>query len=162
MRQGPLSIRAGWRALPRHRGEILYLLSQIENEHYGIISWKDFPRLFGEPANAADFALFLDQNDQAFWNAHEVWDALSAGWSRASVLVPRLDGYLDRAREAGTTPQAMDAIGRILSRMCNGRDAGDMATIHAWILRREGSHASERSDLEPVDFRTRLATCKDI
>ena len=84
------------RAAVRVRGSVPYLLSQLENEHYGLVPWKDFGRVFGELANSSDFARFLDQSDRAFWNAHEVWRALSKGWSRAAPLVSRLDGYLNR------------------------------------------------------------------
>src|SRR5208337_5030440 len=87
-----------WRALPAERGAVLYLVSQIEREHYGTVVWKDFARTFGELVGPGDFASFLDQNDRTVWNAHEVWEALSKGWSRAGPLVARLDAYVDRQR----------------------------------------------------------------
>ncbi len=150
-----------WRAMPSERGSVLYLLSQLENEHYGLVPWKDFPRLFGELANASDFAGMLDQSDQAFWNAHEVWPALSRGWSRAAPLVSRLDAFMDRWRAFSMASQAIDAVGRIVSKMCDEKGAGDLAQLHAWVQRRTAAHASESKDLDPLAFKTAPGKCND-
>jgi hypothetical protein len=148
-----------WRALPSERGAVLYLLSQLEHEHYGSVPWKDFGRVFGDLASASDFASFLDQSDRAFWNAHEVWGALSKGWSRAAPLVSRLDGYLDRQRSLSAAPQALDALGRIVTKMCDDKEAADLAQLHAWLQKRSASRASEQKDLEPLAFRTTPGKC---
>lgn len=150
-----------WRALPSERGPVLYLLSQLEREHYGSVPWKDFPRLFGDLASASDLAAMLDQSDHAFWNAQQVWPALSRGWSRATPLVSRLDGYLDRQRALSMTSQAVDALGRIISKMCDEKAAGDLAQLHAWVLRRTAGHASEAKDLDPIAFKTTPGKCAD-
>jgi hypothetical protein len=151
-----------WRALPSERGAVLYLLSQIEHERYGAIAWKDFARNFGDLASASDFAAFLDQDDAAFWNAHEVWEALSRGWSRAAALTARLDGYLDRQRATSGTPQAIDALGRIVARMCDEKAAGDLALLHAWAQKRAAARVSDQRDLEPIVFRTTPGKCTDM
>jgi hypothetical protein len=150
-----------WRALPSERGAVLYLLSQLEQEHYGSVPWKDFARVFGELATASDFASFLDQSDRAFWNAHEVWGALSKGWSRAAPLVSRLDGYLDRQRALSAAPQALDALGRIVTKMCEDKDAPDLGQLHAWLQKRSSARASEQKDLEPLAFRTTPGKCAE-
>jgi hypothetical protein len=150
-----------WRALPAERGPVLYLLSQLEQEHYGSVPWKDFPRLFGDLASATDFAMFLDQSDRAFWNAHEVWPALSKGWSRAAPLASRLDGYIDRQLAMSAGPQAIDAIRRIVDEMCGEKAAGDLAQLHGWAVRRSSTHAAEAKDLEPLAFRTAPGKCSD-
>ena len=90
----------------------------------------------------------LDQSDHAFWNAHEVWPALSRGWSRAAPLVSRLDAFMDRWRAFSMASQAIDAIGRIVSKMCDEKAAGDLAQLHAWVQRRTAAHASEAKDLD--------------
>jgi hypothetical protein len=150
-----------WRALPAERGVVLYLLSQLDNAHYGTVGWKDFGRTFGAPIDAGDFGSFLDQNDRSIWNAHEVWDALSKGWSRASPLIARLDGYVDRQRAQGMMPHAVDAVGRVVSRMCDEKAAGDLAQLHTWAQKRVAGHASEQKDLETVLFRTAPGKCAE-
>jgi hypothetical protein len=150
-----------WRALPSERGPVLYLLSQLENEHYGLVPWKDFPRLFGDLASASDFAAMLDQSDQAIWNASKVWSALSRGWSRAAPLVSRLDAFMDRQRAFSMASQAIDVLGRIVSQMCDDKAAGDLAQMHAWVQRRTAAHASEAKDLDPLAFKTTPGKCRD-
>ena len=150
-----------WRALPAERGILLYVISQLEDEHYGSIVWKDFRRNFGDLASAGDFASFLEQDDRTLWNTHEVWDALSRGWSRAAILTGRLDGFLDRQRAMSMMPHAVDAIGRIVTRMCEDKAAGELAIVHAWAAKRAALHASEQRDLEPIEFRTSPGHCAE-
>jgi hypothetical protein len=147
--------------LPAEHGPVLYLLSQLEQAHYGSVAWKDFGRLFGAPADARDFGSFLDQSDHAFWNAHEVWDTLSPGWSRAAVLLERLDAYIDRQRSRSAVPEANDALGRIVTRMCAARQTVDLAQLHAWADRCAAVHASDQRDLEPIAFRTTPGKCAE-
>jgi hypothetical protein len=150
-----------WRALPAEHGPVLYLVSQLEHERYGAVSWKDFARTFGDAVTQAEFAAFLDQGDDALWNAHEVWPALSRGWSRAAPLVARLDGFVDRARAQQMLPHATDAIGRIVTRMCEEKAAGDLAQLHAWAQRRSAARASEQKDLETIVYKTTPGKCAE-
>jgi len=150
-----------WRALRAERGPVLYLISQIEQEHYGSVAWKDFARTFGDLIGPAEFASFLDQNDRAIWNAHQMWEALSKGWSRAAPLVARLDAYVDRQRAQSMMPHAIDAVGRIVTSMCEEKAAGDLAQLHAWAQRRSSARASEQKDLEPIVYRTTPGKCAE-
>jgi hypothetical protein len=149
-----------WRALPALRGSVLYLVALVSDEsHRDLVDWKGFARTFGSPATESDFAGFLDQNAMAPAYAASTWPALSAGWSRAAVLAPRLDRFLDLERQVSTMTMASSSLDAIVSRMCDDRSARDLATMHAYLEKRVATHASEQKDLEPLLYRTTPGHC---
>jgi hypothetical protein len=149
-----------WRALPALRGSVLYLVALVSEEsHRDLVDWKGFARAFGSAATESDFAGFLDQDAMAPGYAASTWPALSAGWSRAAVLTPRLDKFLDLERQVSTMSMASGSINGIVSRMCDDRAARDLATMHGYLERRVATHASEQKDLEPLLYRTTPGHC---
>jgi len=149
-----------WRALPAQRGATLYLVALIQDEaHRDLVDWKSFARTFGSQATEADFAGFLDQNAMAPGYAASVWPALTAGWSRAAVIVPRLDRFLDLERNVSTMAMASRSVDGIVSRMCDDHAARDIAQVHAYLERRVSTHASEQKDLETLLYRTSPGHC---
>jgi hypothetical protein len=149
-----------WRALPALRGSVLYLVALVSDEsHRDLVDWKGFARTFGSTASETDFAGFLDQDAMAPGYAAATWPALSAGWSRAAVLAPRLDRFLDLERQVSTMSMASRSLDSIVSRMCEDRAAKDIAAIHAYLERRVATHASEQKDLEPLLYRTTPGHC---
>ncbi|HEX8789791.1 MAG TPA: hypothetical protein VF765_02485 [Polyangiaceae bacterium] len=149
-----------WRALPSLRGSVLYLVALVSDEsHRDLVDWKSFARTFGSPASESDFAGFLDQDAMAPAYAASTWPALSTGWSRAAVLAPRLDRFLDLERQVSTMTMASGSINGIVSRMCDDHAARDLATMHAYLERRVATHASEQKDLEPLLYRTTPGHC---
>ncbi len=110
--------------------------------------WRALPALRGS-------VLYL----VALVSEESTWPALSAGWSRAAVLAPRLDRFLDLERQVSTMTMASGSINGIVSRMCDDHSARDLATMHAYLERRVATHASEQKDLEPLLFRTTPGHC---
>ncbi|HTQ41457.1 MAG TPA: hypothetical protein VMI75_01795 [Polyangiaceae bacterium] len=149
-----------WRALPAQRGATLYLVALIQDEaHRDLVDWKSFARTFGSQATETDFAGFLDQSAMAPGYAASVWPALTAGWSRAAVIVPRLDRFLDLERNVSTMAMASRSVDGIVSRMCDDHAARDIAQMHAYLERRVSTHASEQKDLETLLYRTTPGHC---
>jgi hypothetical protein len=149
-----------WRALPAQRGATLYLVALIQDEaHRDLVDWKGFARTFGSLASESDFAGFLDEAPMAPGYAASVWPVLTPGWSRAAVVIPRLDRFLDREREVSTMAMASGSINSIVSRMCDEHATRDIAQIHAYLEKRVSTHASEQKDLETILYRTTPGHC---
>ncbi len=88
--------RRQWAGHSARHGTLLYALAQVDRYGDGDkVGWDRFGDTFGAPLDARDFGAYLDEGVRAMSLAHVVWPALSPGWSRAAVLVPRLDAYLD-------------------------------------------------------------------
>jgi hypothetical protein len=113
----------------------------------------------GSEATETDFAGFLDQSAMAPGYAASVWPALTAGWSRAAVIVPRLDRFLGLERNVCTMAMASRSVDGIVSRMCDDHAAKDIAQMHAYLERRVSTHASEQKDLETLLYRTTPGHC---
>jgi len=146
-------------ATPADRGAILYLLTQIEAGVYERINWAEFPRSFGSRISAPELSSLLDRGWDSVWDSHQLWQALSSGWSRAAIIVPHLDAYFDQARSSGRMGQANDAVKRIVSKLCGEHAASDLATLHAYLQRRRDSHPSEEKDLETVLYDSSPGHC---
>jgi hypothetical protein len=146
-----------WRELPVQRGTTLYLLARIQDGQGELVDWKSLGRT--SLVSASEFGVFLDQAPNALGFASSIWPALSPGWSRAAVLVPRLDRFLDRARELSAMGDASRTIERIVEHLCESHANGDLTQIHGYLEKRIATHASEEKDLEEVLRRTTIGHC---
>jgi hypothetical protein len=132
-------VRRVWRAHPGRRGLLLYVMARADPYANGAVAWNDFERDFGDRATAVDFAAFLDQGPRAMSSAHTVWPALGPGWSRASIVVPRLDSFLADARAQAK----LRAVMGIVKRLCDEGAAADLAQLHAYFVARVRAHPGE-------------------
>ena len=137
--------RRQWPSHPSRHGALLYALAQVDR--YGdsdTVGWPRFAGTFGAPLDARDFAAYLDEGVRAMSLAHVVWPALSPGWSRAAVLVPRLDAYLaDPATRRYDEQDPGHALGAIATRLCAEGGVADMAQIRAYLAGRVATHPGE-------------------
>jgi hypothetical protein len=142
--------RRQWAARPPRHGVLLYALAQVDRDADGDnVPWERFASKFGAPLDARDFAAYLDEGVRAVSRAAVVWPALSPGWSRAAVLVPRLDGYLsDPATRLYDHQDPERALGTIAERLCAEGALADMAQIRAFLARRIATHPGE--DYAPI------------
>lgn len=134
--------RRVWGPHPSRRGALLYALAQVDR--YGDndkVGWSRFAETFGAPLGAADLAAYLDQGPRAWSLARVVWPALSRGWSRAAVIVPRLDAYLadPRARRYDVQDPG-HAIRGIAAKLCDEGNLADMAQMGAAFRSRAASY----------------------
>jgi hypothetical protein len=132
-----------WAAAPKRRGAALYLLARVDeglDPLYGDERWGTFDRRFGAPVDQKVFAAMLDESPLAMKVARVVWPALGKGWSRADVVVARMDRFLDdpgvRGGEGGEPGKTVRAIAR---RMCADGGEGELTKLHAYLARRGGS-----------------------
>jgi hypothetical protein len=147
-------VRRQWRTHVGRRGQLLYVVARADPYDNDAIDWKDFERDYGSLVGAAEFQTFLDQGPHAMARAHTVWPALSTGWSRAQIIVPRLDAYL--SNRFATAPHR--AVEDIVKKLCEEGATTDLAQLHVYFASRVRTHPGEAySDI--VDA-TAPGTCK--
>ena len=137
--------RRQWAGHSARHGTLLYALAQVDRYGDGDkVGWDRFGDTFGAPLDARDFGAYLDEGVRAMSLAHVVWPALSPGWSRAAVLVPRLDAYLDDPAARRYDRQDPEgALGAIARRLCAEGAVADMGQIRAHLQQRIGTHPGE-------------------
>jgi hypothetical protein len=137
--------RRVWPAHPARHPVLLYALVQVDRYGDGDkVGWSRFAETFGTPLDAKEFAAYLDQGERAWSLARVLWPALSRGWSRAAILVPRLDAYLSDTRvglyDYRDPGEAIRSIARTL---CDEGNVADMAQLAAYFRNRTASHPGE-------------------
>lgn len=138
-----------WRAYPsaNRRGAVLYLLSQIDGYNDHSVPWDRFAGLFGALVSEAEFASFLDQGVRAITTVGAVGKALSPGWSRADVLVARLDAWLDRPDQERrpVTMSAPDGLDDYVGHLCEDGNLRELARLREFFRTRLQRHPSEKN-----------------
>jgi hypothetical protein len=153
-----------WRDEPTHRGVALYIVARKErtlHRHYADPMWARFAADYGHPVDAQIFEGMLDTSPRGVPLAPVIWPALDKGWSRAQVLAPRLDRYLDDPsvrNDDGAGPAKV--LATIASRMCDDGAEPEIARLHAWIEARARSHPADASLLDNVLADTRPGRCR--
>ena len=153
-----------WRAAPDRRGMALYIMARKSghmHRSYGDPFWTAFPKRFGESVSPAVFANYLDSTYGAMTFAPDIWMALGKGWSRAEVIVPRLDRYLDEPSEHFRNEHDKTrTLTEILERVCDEGNSGDAARLHAFFVKRSASHPTEAASLANIITDTAPGQCK--
>lgn len=138
-----------WRAYPsaNRRGAVLYLLSQIDGYNDHSVPWERFAEVFGALVSEAEFASFLDQGVHAVTTVGTVGKALSPGWSRADVLVARLDAWLDRPEQERRpmTMSAPDGLDDFVGHLCEDGNLRELARLREFLRTRLQRHPSEKN-----------------
>ncbi|MDB4941270.1 MAG: hypothetical protein JWP97_804 [Labilithrix sp.] len=136
-----------WKAHPDQRGTAVYVLARADVGYAGTNNegsvWRGFAKSYGSPIDAPLLASMLDWGRPAFVEVPQVWPALAHGFSRADVLLPRLDALLPDAT-SDDAPEVLRALSAIVTRLCNDRSEADLAKLHAWTARRTASRPAER------------------
>lgn len=149
-----------WRAHPERRGAALFILSEVDQYGNGSVDWPRFPGSFGAPISQAEFASYLDFNFRGISNAHVMWSALGK-FSRADVIVPRLDKYIDDPRVRRNNLQDPErAIGQIVSLSCDEGSVADLAKIHGYFQSRIAFHGGDSQRFSSILMATRDDRCK--
>jgi hypothetical protein len=150
-----------WRAYPDRRGAILYVLAQMDRYGNGKVPWSEMPRTFGAPIGEQDFAAFLDSGVRAMSVSPVVWPALGAGWSRALVIAPRLERYLDDplVRQYNFQDPWL-ALRGIVNRLCAEHRLPDIAMLHTRFADRAQKKPSEARAWANLVEDTGAGACK--
>ncbi len=149
-----------WRAHPDRRGAALFILSEVDQYGNGAVDWPRFPSSFGAPISQAEFTSYLDFNFRGISNAFVTWPALGK-FSRADVIVPRLDKYIDDPRVPRNNFQDPErGVGRIVGALCDEGNIADLAKIHGYFQSRIAFHAGDSQRFSSILTATRDDRCK--
>ena len=84
--------------------------------------------------------------------------ALLTGWSRAEVIVPRLDGWLTEEYRSKESWWA-DSLTTLALDLCAEKLAGDLRRLNGYLKRRTAAHPSEQSKLAQALERSAPGGC---
>jgi len=150
-----------WQTSPTRRSALLYLLSQIDRYGNDKVAWGGFCDAAGGRASAADFAAFLANGRRAYATAWVVWPLLGRGWSRAAVLLPGLDRFVDDPQAPSYHPQDPGlALQQIVSRMCAEKNFADLAKMNTYLRDRIKKVPSDEKPLAELVEATTRGKCK--
>lgn len=133
-----------WLEHAEYRGTVLYLLGHIDIYDHGNVDWRGFEDAFGGRVAASELQSYLDLGPTALWLLPIVWPSLAKGYSRAALIVPKLDAMLDD-RRLGSIPAngSYEALLHIIQHMCAEKNLADLAAIRGYLKQRVASHPGE-------------------
>jgi hypothetical protein len=140
-----------WRTYPRRRAALLYLMTEIGRRNEGLIAWSDLAQVLGAPLGEVELAAFLDESPRALESLDLVGQGLGDGFSRANVVDPRFDRWLDDTSErnrGGFGPMQM--VDRIVEVFCSRETLLDVAALQAFLRKRLELHPSERGTFQAI------------
>ena len=152
-----------WRDVPPLRGTALHVIACKEARYRGISDsfFAQFPRLYGRSIDAPLFRDFLDDGPDAMKLADALWPAMSKGWSKAGVLLPRLDAFLaDPKVRAGADGEPMQTLLAITKRLCDDRNPAELARLHDALAARARGDVDKARALAKVLDETRPGRCE--
>jgi hypothetical protein len=136
-----------WAAMPDRRGTALYVMALADSDladEYSDPRWSSFASRFGSDVSPTLFGAMLDESPRAVKVARVVWPALGKGWSRAEVLVPRLDRFLDDPLgRQGNDGEPGKTVRSVIKRMCSEGGNADLARLHGYLAQRAARSPTE-------------------
>jgi hypothetical protein len=151
---GPLVAHEAWRharARPASRAAALYVFAIVGDPQTcgpdcaDTVDWEHFATWFGTPMEAGDFGAYLDHGPTAWQMAQTVCPALGRGWSRAEVVVPRLDALVGSAPNGEGSAHLRGVSGCL----CDEHDVQTLGQMAAYFQHRGAS--------DPLSYDARLA-----
>ncbi|MCL2726269.1 MAG: hypothetical protein FWD69_17745 [Polyangiaceae bacterium] len=123
-----------WLQYPDYRGVVLYMLARTYRNDSDNIDWIGFERTFTTLASERDLTNYLSQGSRAMALLSIIWPALAKGYSRAAIIIPKLDAFLDdkTAREL-----SQGALVRIIRQMCDEKNKSDLDALRRYLKDRE-------------------------
>ncbi len=133
-----------WLERAEYRGVLLYLLARIDRYDNGNVDWRGFEDAFGGKVSRAELEAFVAEGPIALALLPTVWPALAKDYSRAEIIVPKLDAMLDdpSVRRA-STGGAYTALSNIIGRLCVEKNVADLGAIRAYLKDRVLRHPGE-------------------
>jgi len=144
-----------WRRYPWTHGQLLYVLAVMTHSSKSV-PWDDFGRIFGSMVSAEDAKEFLDTGHLAVSVLPEMWPALGKGWSRAAILVPHLDRFLeDSLAGAYGFGAPIPRIEEVVRKLRAEHASADLSKLHDYFKKRIVEHPSEDRDFQYLLEQTR-------
>jgi hypothetical protein len=133
-----------WRRYPWARGSLLYFLGVGIRYPRDLVPWRDFGRVFGAPIAPKEVGDFLAMGSRGVGALPTMWPAFGKGWSRAELIVPHLDRWIeDPLTRANNFQDPYETFKDIVNLLKEEHAAGDLARFHAFFKRRTAEHPSE-------------------
>lgn len=151
-----------WRMYPDNRGSALLLIARAHRDYgryNGDEYWKHFPESYGTSVDGAVLGGMLDHGRIALELVPQLWPALGRGYSRADVLVPRLDTLVPDASSEGAT-DALRSLSDVVTRLCEDKNSGDLEKLHAYFEKRAAARPSEQRAFTILRRDTAPGGCK--
>jgi hypothetical protein len=150
-----------WKAHPDRRGPLLFLFTAADRHGNGAVDWARFSQQSGAPVSQAEFAGFVGWSPLSISNARLVWPTLGRGWSRADLLVPRLDAYVDDPLvQQNDSQDPARAIHEVVKLLCAEGQLADLAKVHGYFQSRIAFHAGDAQRFAAVLDDSREGKCK--
>ncbi len=132
-----------WLEHPDRRGVVLYLLAQMDRYDHGDVDWRGFGNAFSA-VSAGELASYLAQGPRAMSLVPVVWRALAPGYSRAAIVLPKLDAFLGdpHVRDYDSADPYRTLRG-IVGRLCAEKNTKDLAAVRAYLEQRVSAHPGE-------------------
>ena len=133
-----------WVTYPDRRGILLSGLVHMDRGRNGNVDWKGFAGAFGSQISSSEFADYLAVDEFALYDVSLAWPALGHGWSRAALIVPRIDSWRANEGKKGYAYQnSRDALQQIVGEMCRERDSKDLALMRNYFDGQRRAHPNE-------------------
>lgn len=127
-------LRRLWLTHEEVHGAILYALAHLDRYRSGKVDFDDFAGDFGAKVSERDARSFLSVSDESIALLPVVMPAFASGFSRAALLEPRLDAFLndEGARRFGSrAPYA--ALVEIRHRLCDEAADADLRALSRYF-----------------------------
>jgi hypothetical protein len=136
-----------WREHPALRVGILLYLARVDYLQNGDFDiGKDFESRFGERISKDTFEALLDQAPLDLALVSRVWPALSTGWSRVDLLIPRSDQLLNGEFNNGSAQNPTDDIYSIIDQICLFKERSEVLKLQAYLRSRRKMHPDYEVD----------------
>jgi hypothetical protein len=145
-----------WRRYPWARGTLLYYLGVGIWYPRDLVPWKDFGRVFGAPLTAKEVSDFLSVSPRSVAALPNMWPALGRGFSRADLLVPHLDRFVeDPLTHAWNFQDPYETFKDIVNNLRDEKASADLGRLHTYFKKRVADHPSEARAYETLIDMTR-------
>ncbi|MET0593532.1 MAG: hypothetical protein ABW133_12590 [Polyangiaceae bacterium] len=130
-------MRRLWLARPDARGTILYVLAHLDPYGNGKVDFGDFAGDFGAKVNGEEAKAYFTEGYRALSLAYVVWPAFDPDFSRAAIIRPFLDAYLEDDRVPRFSMRdPYESLVRIRHRLCEEGADADLRALSTYFAAR--------------------------
>jgi hypothetical protein len=152
-----------WRDVPALRGTALHVIACREARYRGVSDsfFTQFPRLYDQSIDAPLLRAFLDDGPDAMKLADALWPAMTKGWSKVGVVVPKLDAFLaDPKVRGGQDGEPMQTLLAINKRLCQDGNMAEVSRFHDALASRARADVEKARALAKVVDETQPGRCE--
>jgi hypothetical protein len=152
-----------WKAYPSRRGDLLELLTRLSKRYEGTVVWPDLATYLGTRIGASELSDFIDQNPRSVWAMRLFKNALSDGWSRSELMLPKLQTWFDRYnRSQGEFSDPRYMTGQLIDFFCAAGTRADIKATQAFLKKRIEAFPDEANQIENYVDQRPSELCPDM